>query len=167
MSASRREAAGGAATAADTFTAIAKAHRKLWRPHLTLHLCRAFEETTGSTLVPSTPEGLVLLLDAMQAKTVRHAVAAEGSGLSKGGVFGGEGAVKELLRRYEEGGKVRFGAPCVACFSKRRCQQHEGMKDLVRQASGGLALCCIPCSEASVRWDKNMCVCVLLPCNLA
>ncbi|CAM9957871.1 unnamed protein product [Scytosiphon promiscuus] len=100
VSASSREAAGGGA-AADTFTAIAKAHRKQKRPHLTLHLCQAVEGNTGSPLVPSTPEGLVLLLDAMQPKTARHAVQPEGSSAP----FGGERAVKELLRRYEEGGK--------------------------------------------------------------
>lgn len=112
VSASRREAAGGAA-AADTFTAIAKAHRKQKNPHLTLHLCRAFEDTTGSPLVPSTPEGLVLLLDAMRPKTARYAVPSPGGGSgspSERAPFGGEGGVEEVLRRFEEGGKVTMPA---------------------------------------------------------
>lgn len=96
----------------DTFAVVAKAYRKLKRQHLTLHLVEAFEEATGEPLVPSTPQGLVLLLDAMQPKTSRHARDKErrpggsGSGSSARRDLGGERAVKELLRRYEEGGKV-------------------------------------------------------------
>ncbi|CAM9719659.1 unnamed protein product [Pylaiella littoralis] len=89
---------------ADTFATIARAYRGVNRRHLTLHLCEAFEESTGQPLVPSTPEGLVLLLEAMRPNTVRHA-GRPGSG-SKTREFGGERAVKELLRRYEEGGKA-------------------------------------------------------------
>lgn len=95
----------------DTFAVIAKAYRKLKRQHLTLHLCEAFEESTGEPLVPSTPQGLTLLLDAMQPKTRRHASARhpESSRSERDRDPEGERAVKELLRRYEEGGKVRWG----------------------------------------------------------
>lgn len=104
----------GGAGGADAFAVVAKAYRKLKRQHLTLHLCEAFEETTGEPLVPSSPQGLVLLLDAMQPKTCRHARDKErrpggstSTSTSAKRDQGGERAVKELLRRYEEGGKVR------------------------------------------------------------
>lgn len=102
---SRRDGDG-----ADTFAIIAKAYRRQKRQHLTLHLCEAFEERTGQPLVPSTPQGLILLLNAMQPKTARHA-RRPGSSSSQRGDPGGEKAVKELLRRYEEGGKV--GSACL------------------------------------------------------
>lgn len=92
----------------DTFEVVAKAFRKLKRQHLTLHLCEAFEARTGEPLVPSTPLGLVLLLDAMKPKTRRHATR-PGSSSTKcdpGGEQAGN-EVKELLRRFEEGGQVR------------------------------------------------------------
>lgn len=91
----------------DAFAVVAKAYRKVKRQHLTLHLCEAFEEITGEPLVPSTPQGLVLLLNAMQPRTTRHARRPRATGNSDPRRDpGGERAVKELLRRYEEGGKV-------------------------------------------------------------
>lgn len=90
-----------------TFAIIAKAHRRARRQHLTLDLCKAVQERTGKPLVPSTPAGLILLLDAMQPKISRHtsqpeAVEVRGK------------RVKELLRRYGEGGQV--GAAVYMCF---------------------------------------------------
>lgn len=102
ISASKENSAGQSADT--TFTIIAKAHRRARRQHLTLDLCEAVQEKTGKPLVPSTPAGLVLLLDAMQPKIARHMTRADAMDV------GGE-RVKELLRRYEEGGQV--GAACI------------------------------------------------------
>eukprot|EP00752_Nemacystus_decipiens_P018709 g16773.t1 len=105
LSSSSRSSWGGGGV--DAFATVAKAYRKLKRQHLTLHLCEAFEEATGEPLTPSTPQGLVLLLDAMQPKTIRHARGTERhpGRSSANRDEGGERAVKGLLRRYEEEGK--------------------------------------------------------------
>lgn len=94
---------------ADTFATIAKAYKRQGRAHLTLHLCEAFEERTGQPLVPSTLQGLVLLLEAMEPKTAWYArrPGSSSSSSPRGGSGGGGEEVKKLLRRYEEGGKVR------------------------------------------------------------
>lgn len=86
---------------ADTFSLIAKAHGKAGRSHLTLDLCDAVQERTGQALVPSTPRGLVLLLEAMQPKVARH---------SSSGSLSLEHAraVRDLLERYQQGGKVTY-----------------------------------------------------------
>lgn len=89
-----------------TFTIIAKAHRKARRQHLTLDLCEAVQEKTGKPFVPSTPAGLVLLLDAMQPKIARYVTRVDAIGA------GGE-RVKELLRRYEESGQVSAAVRCL------------------------------------------------------
>lgn len=99
---------------ADTFATIAKAYKRQGKAHLTLHLCEAFEERTGQPLVPSTLQGLVLLLEAMEPKTAWYARRPGSSSSSSGsssqrwgdGAGGGGEKVKELLRRFEEGGKV-------------------------------------------------------------
>lgn len=89
-----------------TFTIIAKAHRRARRQHLTLDLCEAVQEKTGKPFVPSTPAGLVLLLDAMQPKIARHVTRVDAIDV------GGE-RIKELLRRYEEGGQVSAAVRCL------------------------------------------------------
>lgn len=87
----------------DTFALIAKAHGKIGRSHLTLHLCEAVQRRTGQPLVPPTPKGLVLLLEAMQPKVLRHV----GHMDKAANWAGGKRAVQEVLRRYENAGKVR------------------------------------------------------------
>lgn len=92
----------------DAFAVVAEAYRRMQREHLTLRLCEAFEESTGEPLVPCTPRGLVLLLKAMQPKMSRHARRPESWSAKREGHPDpwGERAVKELLRRYKESGKV-------------------------------------------------------------
>ncbi|CAM9582526.1 unnamed protein product, partial [Laminaria digitata] len=98
MISARKEKATGQ-SADSTFTIIAKAHRRARRQHLTLDLCEAVQEKTGQPLVPSTPAGLILLLDAMQPKIARHTTRPDAVDV------GGE-RVKELLRRYGESGQM-------------------------------------------------------------
>lgn len=97
----------------DTFALIAKAHGKIGRSHLTLHLCEAVQRRTGQPLVPSTPKGLVLLLEAMQPKVLRHVHKTADS-------VGGEREVQDVLRRYESEGKVRAKSRHALWFSSIR-----------------------------------------------
>lgn len=85
----------------DAFSLIAKAHGKAGRSHLTLDLRDAVQERTGQALVPSTPRGLVLLLEAMQPKVTRHSSSV---GLGQEHAR----AVRDLLERYQQGGKVTY-----------------------------------------------------------
>ncbi|CAM9355466.1 unnamed protein product [Ectocarpus fasciculatus] len=118
VSASTRSAAGSPRPLADTDTAgvdvfavIAKAYHRLDRHDLTLQLCEAFEESTGKPLVPSTPEGLLWLLRAIRRwrRTAAPRYGRRPMNRKRDGE--GERAVKEVLRRYEEGGKE---VPAVA-----------------------------------------------------
>ncbi|CAM9488583.1 unnamed protein product [Ectocarpus sp. 4 AP-2014] len=109
VSASTRSAMGsppllGDTAGVDVFAVIAKAYHRLRRHDLTLQLCEAFEESTGEPLVPSTPQGLVWLLGAIRR---RRTVAPRSGRLPGKRDREGEGEreVKEVLRRYEEGGK--------------------------------------------------------------
>lgn len=112
ISASKEKTSGHSADS--TFAIIAKAHRRARRQHLTLDLCEAVQQKTGKPLVPSSPAGLMLLLDAMQPNISQHKTRPDS-------VDVGGARVKELLKRYGEGGQVGASLFAVLCCRRRCC----------------------------------------------